>query len=120
MEENKIVEGEETAAEEKEIIKKAMETEDKCQDSEVDEEVNDSGVGSEKEESKDIENNNFATPSDIKEKKGRKRDAGKVFGEDMKPRIKKKRVKKISREEDEELKPREEKVKEIDKKPNSS
>ena len=33
MEENKIVEGEETAAEEKEIIKKAMETENKCQDS---------------------------------------------------------------------------------------
>ena len=33
MEENKIVEGEETAAEEKEIIEKAMKTEDKCQDS---------------------------------------------------------------------------------------
>ena len=42
----------------------------------------------------------------------RKREAGKVFGEDLKPRIKKKKdVRKISREEEEEeLKPREDKI----------
>ena len=89
-----------------------MEIEGKGQDSEEDE-INDSGVGSEKEERQEGENNNFATPNYIKEKKGRKREAGKVFGEDLKPRIKKKKVvKKISREEEEEeeLKLTEEKI----------
>ena len=46
-------------------------------------------------------------------KKGKKRDAGKVFEEEMKPKIKKRKVvKKISRkkEDEEELKPLEEKV----------
>ena len=66
----------------------AMETDDKRQDSE--DEVNDSGVGSEKEERQDVENNNLnlAKPSDVAEKKGRKMEAEKVLGEDLKPRIK--------------------------------
>ena len=52
----------------------------------------------------------MAKPSDIGEKKGRKREVEKVRGENLKPRIKKKKVKKISTEEEEELKPKEEKV----------
>ena len=60
----------------------------------------------EKEERHDSENNNLATPSHLKGKRGRKREAEKVIGEEIKPRIKKKKViKKISREEEgEELK----------------
>ena len=58
-----------------------METEEKRQDSEEDE-VNDSRVGSEKEERQDLKNNNFPTPRDCEEKKGRKREARKVSGED--------------------------------------
>ena len=60
-------------------------------------EVNNSGVWSEKEERQDFENNNLAKPSDLAKNKGRKREAEMVLGEDLKPRIKKKKVKKISR-----------------------
>ena len=90
----------------------AMETEEKREDSEEDE-VNDSGVGSEQGQSQGRENSIVATPSEIEENKGRKREAGKVFEEEIKPRMKKKKVvKRISREEEdeEELKPGEEKV----------
>ena len=45
----------------------AMETDDKRQDSE--DEVNDSGVGSEKEERQDVENNNLAKPSDVRKRR---------------------------------------------------
>ena len=80
----------------------AMETEEKREDSEEDE-VNDSGVGSEQGQSQDKENSIVATPSEIEENKGIKREAGKVF-EEMKPKTKKKKgVKKISREEIEEI-----------------
>ena len=57
----------------------AMETQDKRQDSEEDE-VNNSGVWSEKEERQDFENYNLAKPSDLGKKKERKREAEKVLG----------------------------------------
>ena len=77
-----------------------METEDS-----EEEKVNDSGVRSEIEERQDLENNNLATPIHLKGKVG-SREASKVFGEDIKPRIKKKKVIKeiFRKEEEEELK----------------
>ena len=74
-----------------------METEDS-----EEEKVNDSGVRSEIEERQDLENNNLATPIHLKGKVGSRE----VFGEDIKPRIKKKKVIKeiFRKEEEEELK----------------
>ena len=73
-----------------------------------DKEETEEKVWSERETNQDVENNNF----DIREKKGRKREAGKVVEADGNPRFKKKKVlKKISREEEEDdLMPSEEKV----------
>ena len=104
-----IEEGKEAFEKEKESFKFLslnMETEDS-----EEEKLNDSGVGSEKEERQDLENNNLAKPIHLKGKKERKREPDKVSGEELKPRIKKKKVKRLSREgEEEELKPQEEKV----------
>ena len=116
-----VQEGKEISAEdekekekEKQIIeegnqaKENMETEDSGEEKiNGEEKVHDSGAGSEK----DLENNNLATPSPLKAKRGRKREAEKICGEEIKPRMKRKKVvKKISREEEEEEKPKEEKI----------